>query len=435
LTWNGPVETAGVGREDIEDALLEGDRALEAGTARAALRHVVFRRVYLGALLSNIGSWMQNVILGAFVYHETGSATYVSLATLAQLGPLLLFSLIGGAIADRYSRRLVLVVVSVEQLLFSLVIAWITAAQGTSIWLLLGAVLAIGIGQAIYAPAYAALMPSLVPPADLAGAVSLNSVNMNLSRVVGPAIGGFLYAAFGAPWVFVGNAVTYVFIIGALHGVEIPRPTATIVGSRWRSTIEGFGVARRDHVIGRCLTTMVYFSFFSLPVAVLRPVVARENLGVDERSAAYGLLYACFGAGAVVGALSIGTFLAHQDLAKVVRFGLAGFAITLAAFALLRAPEPAYLIAFLVGFCYFATVTSLATVLQQRLDEAVRGRVMALWVMAFGGTVPLGGMLAGRISDAANITVVLIGGAAVAALLVPYARLRIDGGVSRPGVR
>ncbi len=417
----------------VEDAIVDGDQPVRRGGARAAFSYPTFRRVYLGALLSNIGSWMQTVILGAFIYHQTGSATYVALGTLAQLGPLLLLSIPGGAVADRFDRRTVLVVVSVEQLAFSLAIAALVTRSSPNIALLLGCILAIGVGQAVYAPAYSALIPTLVDRRDMAGAISLNSANMNLSRVIGPAIGGVLYAKVGASWVFVGNAVTYLFIIGALWGVRLPRAIVEIGESRVQRLLGGIRAARRDRVVSRCLTTMVLFSFFCLPVAVLMPVLAHANLGLDEDSVAYGLLYAAFGLGAVVGALSIGTFLVERDLATLVRLGLAGYAVSLAAFGLVRQPGIAYPAAFLVGVCYFGTVTSLSTVLQQRLDDAVRGRVMALWIMAFGGTVPIGAIVAGPLSDLVGITGVLLGGAVVAALLAVFARLAPPGRAPPPG--
>jgi MFS family permease len=407
----------------VEDAIVDGDLPVRRGTARAAFAHPTFRRVFVGALLSNIGSWMQNVILGAFVYQQTGSASYVALITLAQLGPLLVLSLAGGAIADRFDRRTVLILVSAEQLVFSFAIAALVTAPTPNIAVLLAFVLAIGIGQAVYAPVYSALIPTLVNREDIAGAISLNSANMNLSRVIGPAIGGVLFARVGTSWVFVGNAVTYLFIIGALWGLKLKRPTVETGETGLKRLLGGFRVARRDRVIGRCLSTMVLFSFFCLPIAVLMPVLAHTNLGLDEDSAAYGFLYASFGLGAVVGALSIGTFLVSQDLAKLVRVGLAGFALSLAVLALVRQPAAGYPIVFLVGCCYFGTVTSLSTVLQQRLDDSVRGRVMALWIMAFGGTVPIGAMVAGPLSDVVGITAVLLAGAAVAAVLSVYANL------------
>lgn len=300
----------------------------------------------------------------------------------------------------------------------ALVIAWLTDARDPRIAVLFVAVLASGIGQALYAPTYSALIPTLVERKDLPGAISLNSANMNLSRVIGPAIGGVLYAKVGAPWAFVANAVSYLALIGALATVRLPAVHGN-APMGWRRLLDGFAVARRDRVVGRCLSTLVLFSFFCLPIAVLMPVLAENDLHIGPRTVAYGLLYATFGAGAVVGALSIGTFLAGQ-LERIVRIGLGGFAITLAALGLMRSPGPAYPAAFLLGLFYFATVTSLATVLQKRLDDAVRGRVMALWVMAFGGTVPLGAIVAGPLSERFGISAV---GAAVAAGLVVFADL------------
>jgi MFS family permease len=407
----------------VEDAIVDGDQPVRRGGVRAAFSYPTFRRVYFGALLSNIGSWMQTVILGAFIYHQTGSATFVALGTLAQLGPLLLLSIPGGAIADRFDRRTVLVIVSVEQLLFSLAIAALVTEPDPNMAVLLACILAIGMGQAVYAPAYSALIPTLVDRKDMAGAISLNSANMNLSRVIGPAIGGVLYAKVGASWVFVGNAVTYLFIIGALWGVRLPRSAIEAGESRVRRLLGGIRVARHDRVIARCLRTMVLFSFFCLPIAVLMPVLAHANLGLNEDSAAYGLLYAAFGLGAVFGALSIGTFLVGRDLAILVRIGLGGYAVSLAVFSLIRQPASAYPAAFFVGVFYFGTVTSLSTVLQQRLDDAVRGRVMALWIMAFGGTVPIGAIAAGPLSDLVGITSVLLAGAAVSAVLAVVANV------------
>ncbi len=413
---------------EMEDALAEGDRTVAVGTAGAALRYPVFRRVFFGALLSNIGSWMQTVILGAYVFEKTHSSADVGLVSLAQLGPALLLAIPGGALADRFDRRTVLILVSVEQAIGAAAIAWIVVDPHAPFGLLLGAVVFMGIGQAIYAPTFSALVPNLVARKDLSGAISLNSVNMNLSRVIGPSLGGVLFAHVAVSWVFVGNAVSYAFVIAAIWSVRLPAPHADVTRGRWQRMVEGVRYARADRVVGRCLTTMVLFSFFCLPVAILMPVVAQANLGVQDRSTAYGFLYASFGAGAVAGALSIGTFLARRPLEAVVRVALAGFAVALAAFGLLRAPAPAYPVVFAVGYCYFAIVTSLATVLQRRLDDAVRGRVMALWVMAFGGTVPLGALAGGWLADAASITAVLVGGAVASALLVFWADLVDRGG-------
>lgn len=409
---------------DVEDALVDGDRPLEAGSARAALRHPTFRRVFLGAFLSNIGTWMYTVVLGALAYHLTESSTFVGLIVFAQLGPLLLFSTFGGLLADRVDRRRLLIVVSLSQLVLSLALAAVVAPAEPNKVLMLAVTFGIGMGQAVFGPTYAALLPQLVGREDLAGAVSLNSAQMNASRVVGPVIGAFLYALIGAPAVFAGNAVSYLFVVGAVMGVRLPAPMLDRNASKGlRALGDGFRIARRDTLVWRCLVTIFVFSLVSLPFVGQFPVLAERNLGIDEEATAYGVLYACFGCGGLLGALAVGTVLSRRPKARIATAALVGFAASLTVFALLRAPGPAYPVAVLVGFGYFCFITSLSTVLQEQLGDHERGRVMALWIMGFGGTVPLGNLLAGPLIDHTSITVVMLGGAVCALLLTLYARL------------
>jgi len=262
---------------------------------------------------------------------------------------------------------------------------------------------------------------------NLAAAISLNSAQMNGSRVIGPAIGGVLLHAVGADWVFFGNAVTYVFVIGALMAVTIPAPVGYNAESSkgWRQLTVGFRVARTDRVVTRCLVTIFVFSAFALTFVGQLSVVAEENLGILSDSAGYGLLYATFGVGAALGALSIGTVLSQRPLSTLVRMGLIGYAVVLAVFALLRSPALAFPVVAVLGFFYFAMVTSLSTALQERLDDSVRGRVLALWIMGFGGTVGLGNLIAGQVIDATSVTAVLLVNAAVAAALAWYADVRV----------
>jgi MFS family permease len=419
-----------VSLEDSEDALLDGDVPISTGTARSALRHRTFRIVFGGAFLSNVGSWMQNAVLMGYAFTLTGSASYVGLIVFAQLGPSLLLSVIGGWIADVVDRRRLLIIVSIEQLVFSLALAGITRTTDPSrsgIFLL---VLAVGIGQAIYAPTYSATLPGLVGREDLAGAISLNSAQMNGSRVIGPAIGGILLHVFGASSVFTVNAITYFFVIGALMMVRLPPPVAYAASSARgiKQLFVGVKVAVHDKVVGRSLVTIFIFSAFALTFVGQLAVIAAENLHIPADSAGYGLLYATFGVGALVGALSIGTVLSGRSLPAIVRVCMLGYAITLAVFAVEHSPALGYPTVAVLGFFYFAMITSLSTAMQQRLDDTVRGRVMALWIMGFGGTVGLGNLFAGSIIDATSVTAVLLFNAAVAVFLAWYADVRVPPG-------
>jgi predicted MFS family arabinose efflux permease len=182
-------------------------------------------------------------------------------------------------------------------------------------------------------------------------------------------------------------------------------------------------VARTDRVVGRCLVVIFVFSLLSLPFIGQMPTLADRNLGIPAKSSEYGILYSFFGVGALLGALAIGTVLSGRNLAVVVRVGLGVFAGLLAAFALVRTPWAGYVAVLFVGIAYFAVVTALSTVLQVRLDDGNRGRVMALWIMGFGGTVPLGNLLAGPLIESTSISTVMLMGAAVAAGLACYADL------------
>jgi len=413
--------------EEIEDAVLDGDSPISPrrGTATSALRHRTFRVVFLGFFASNIGTWMQNVVLGAYAYDITRSSTFVGIIIFAQLGPTLVFPMLGGLLADKVDRKRFLVLLSLEQLVFSLGLAFVVWSPAPSRPLLVMMVVMVGVGSAMFGPAYSAVLPMLVGREDLPGAISLNSAQMNASRVIGPIIGGLLYPLIGPAWIFVINAVTYLFVVGALLVVKLPE---IVPGkqqtSRWRELFAGITVAREDRVVGRALITVFLFSLLALAFIGQMPVVAAHNLGIRPSSTSYGILYACFGTGALVGAISIGTVFAHASKPTIVRVCLICYSLSLSGFALMRTALAAYFVVAVVGAFYFAFITSLNTSMQARLENAVRGRVMALWMMGFGGTVGVGNLIVGPIVSALGITSVLLFGAGVALLLAWFADVR-----------
>src|SRR5262249_43581385 len=410
--------------EEATEAIIEGDLGFRRGTAQAALRNRDFRIFWGGTCAPNIGTWMQNVLLGAFGYEPTGSAVFVGILFFAQLGPLLFMSTVGGVLADVVDRRKLLIITQLEQLVLSGVLAGLAATDNPSRVALVACVFAIGVGNSLSAPAIAAILPTLVPKADLPGAVSLQSVQMNLSRVIGPAIGAVIYSRTSAAPVFALNAATYLF---AVAGVVLARyrqyAPGEVAETGLARLLSVFRLAWRNPLIRRILLILVLFSFFSLSFVGLMPAVAAENLGIRPRSIQYGLLYAGFGLGAASGAISVGTLLAGRSKAPIPRRGLIAFAGLLTVFALLRAEAPAYPLAFVLGFAYFLVITSLATVLQENLDDGIRGRIMALWIMGFGGIVPIGVLAGGFLASQTNVTLVLLVGAAAAFLLAPFAKL------------
>ena len=371
----------------------------QPGSARAALGYRDFRIIWIGLFASNIGTWMQNLALPAYIDDRTHKATWVAIMSFAQLGPLLLLSIPGGVLADRFPRRPWLIISQGWQLVLSLGVAFLIA-RDSSLWAIFAMQLGIGIANALGAPAMQASIPLLVAKEDLPGALALNSVMLNGSRVIGPALAAALIG-FGVsiPQIFVFNAVTYLFAIAGIAMITIPAVRGTSVERGLQKLLMGLRIARQRSVLSRMLLTMTMFSFLSLPYVSLFPSIARLNFGIEADSATYKWLYATWGLGACLGGLACGSILVRFDRRKLITFAFRGFAVTMAAFALARGPAPAIPIGFLLGFFYFLAVTPMVTVFQTNMRDHERASVMSLWFMAFGGMVTIGALVFGPIVD------------------------------------
>ena len=383
--------------------------------------------MWMASFSSSIGTWMQNVVLPLYVLDRTDSASMVGIMVFAQLGPLLFLSIPAGVIADRFDRRKWLIAMQLLQLAFSALLAPLAAADAP-IWAIFLVALGVGMGNALNAPAWSAMLPTLVDRDDIAGSVSLNSAMINGSRVVGPIIVAVLRSSgVSISQIFLINAVTYLFVVGALLRTRVPAPVKVVHAPGWRQLTAGVQIAKANPAVWRLLVTLFTFSLLSLPYVGLFAAVVRLNFGVDKGSTTYEWLYATWGFGACFGGLAIGTVFVGWDKRSVIRYGFLAFAIALAAFAAVREPVGAFVVAPLLGFAYFATTTSMNTVLQSRLEDHERGRVMSLWFMAFGGTVPLGNLVFAPVIDAVGARWVLLGGALWALFLAWWCDIeRID---------
>jgi MFS family permease len=413
--------------ERVEEALLDGDVAFERGTACAALRHRDFRVYWAGVFASNVGTWMQNVLLGAYGFVLTHSAGYVGLLAFAQLGPLLFLSTVSGVLADTLDRRRLLVTAQLVQLALAIVLAGLALGHHPSSAAIFVCVLAIGIANAVGGPGMSAIMPSLVPREDLAGAVALASVQMNLSRVIGPPIAALIYARFGASPVFAINALTYLAAVYSLLAANYPRRVDAVITERGAARLmSGVRIAIADRLLAVVLFVLFTFSFISLNFISFMPVLAAEHYGISPKSTAYGLLYASFGFGAACGAVSVGTVLARRSKGSLVRPGLVAFTVLLALFGTLHVAALAFTIAFALGYAYFVVITALSTVLQEYVEESVRGRVTALWIMGFGGSVGVGALAWGPLAHRSIGGLLLVGVAWAAVLAVLCAPRRLE---------
>ena len=394
------------------------------GTARAALSYRGFRVIFIGLSLSQIGTWMQNFTLPAYIDDQTGRPALVGLMIFMQLGPMLFLSIPGGVLADRVSKQKLQLVMQSVMAVLTIGLA-VIVARDAALWMLFAAQFGIGVANALNAPAFQASMPLLVHRQDLPGAISLNSAMINGSRVIGPVLAAILAVlGMSVAQIFLVNAATYIFFIVALIVIKMPDVRGENLEKGWRQMLTGLKTARDRLVLSRLLIGMFLFSLFSLVFIGLFPSVARLNLDIPSASTTYRWLYAIWGAGAFFGAIAVGTLFARIDRSVLIVRGFVGFSISLAIFSQLRGPELAFPVGFVLGFFYFMTATAITTTLQLNLRNTERATVMPLWFMVFGGTVPIGNLLFGVIIEWVGARAVLGFGAAFALFLSWWVDLR-----------
>jgi MFS family permease len=385
-----------------------------------AMRSPMFRRYFIGQTASASGTFVQQTAIGWLVLQVTGSASSLGLVLAVGGLPSLLFGPWGGTLADRVDNRRLLLV---TQTLFGLLAAalWISAAAGrASVPLIVAINVAGGVVSIVDSPARQAFVSALVPPEDLASAISLNGVVMNSARVVGPALAGALIVTVGTTPCFAVNAISYGVVIVALLTIK---PNA---GAR-KTLVGRSGIRDALHHVGQHeqlrlpLVMMAGVGLLSFNFAVVLPLLARETF--HGNGGTYGLLSTMLSVGSVAGSLGVG-LIRHPRrvylLAAVLAFGVCLALTALAPNVPLECG--ALLLAGLTGFTF---VTMASTTLQLHADPAFRGRVMALWVFVYIGTTPLGSVLTGWLSATAGPRSALwLGAAACALAAVPAARVR-----------
>lgn len=350
-----------------------------------------------GNFVSNIGNWFQNVAAGIVVFQATGSNTLVGLVSVLQFMATLLLAPWSGSLADRRNRRKLLMVAQAISASGAFGLAIWVALEGVEglpgVWPVLVAAAIIGLGFAIGISAMNALIPSLVDPPDLDEAIALNSATFTVARAVGPALAGVVVATLGAAWAFGANAFTFLPLIVVLAVIR-PREVTRSPGDR--SVRAGFRYTRAQPAMPWLILATLVVGWAGDPVNTLAPAYA-EMFGRSE--AFVGLQVAMFGAGSAMSSLAVGRIRSRIGLAASTRLGMILLGLGLVGYA--AAPHEAVVLValFIAGVGFLLGVTTTNSNLQRRLDEDMRGRVMALWSMAFLGSRPLAGLLDGAVAD------------------------------------
>lgn len=394
--------------------------------AVALLGDRTFGPWFWGTLVSNTGNWLYNVTAAVVVFNLTGSALYVGLVSVVQFAMLVLFAPWAGVLCDRVDRRKLLLashsVATVSAVVIAVVIGILRVEGLPGAWPVLAATFGIGAGQAFAKPAQQAIVPALVPDRDLETAVSLTAVTFTLGRALGPAAAGGLLVTLGAETAFAINAVTFFGLIAALLVIrQAPRPA--LASGADAGALAGLRHARRDPVILWLLCGIAVIGFGIDPFITLVPPLAQVFDGGDTLAAA---LASAGGLGAALGSATAGGVQRRWGGLRVARAGLGIMGAGFAATALI--PHPAGLLAgfFVAGAGSMFSLTSLTSALHRRVDDHVRGRVMALWSLAFLGVRPVGAVVNGAAADlvGARAALVCVVVAALAGMLLVGVLLR-----------
>ncbi len=373
--------------------------------------------MWIGACTSSVGTWMQVLAQSWLVYQLSNSAVYLGLDAFFGQIPIFLFSLFGGAFADRKNRRSILLVSQVVQLACAFLLAILAGTHLVRVWHIWCLSFSVGCAQAFGGPAYSALVPSLVEKKDLQNAIALNSIQFNLARIVGPALGGIALTKLGAMWCFALNGVSYFAVIASLLMLKAdftPKPSGLSVASSIR---EGISFLRLKEGMASLITLAFLITLLSYPLITFLPVVARDVFHGGPNT--FTLFLCLSGAGSVSGALIVaGSASKGAQKRSLLVMILLGALIT--AFGLSKNIYLSCTLVFITGgllMIVFAVNTSLV---QAQVSDAMRGRVMSIYNAAFRGGMPLGSLISGYLIKQTSAPVLLASNGIVVVMIAAY---------------
>jgi MFS family permease len=403
-----------------------------------AFRHRSFRIFFAGQLASLIGTSMQQAAQLWLAYQMTGSASLVGVIGFATQGPIFLLGALGGVVSDAFDRKRVLLVTQGLSMLLALVLAALTLPVPALHWdphirvsHLVAIALLLGIVNAFDVPTRQAFLTDMVGRSDLISAVALNSSMFHASRIVGPALGGFVITAVGEGGCFALNALSFLAVLASLIAIRLdPRPAGA--GRARRRLVDGIRYAYANRAVRSLLLLLGLVSLTGAPYFVLLPVFAKSILHLDARG--LGLLMGAAGAGSLTGALRLSVRSHTRGLRRTVALSATVAGLGLLALSQSHALWPAVIALVPIGFGLTSQLASTNTLVQTNVPDAMRGRVVSVYAMMFMGLMPFGALLAGAVAQrigvsatvAAGGTACLIGAAVFAGF--GWEALRLDSG-------
>jgi MFS family permease len=393
--------------------------ALQARTFASLRKHRNYRLFFTGQVISLSGTWMQNIALAWLVVELTHSPVALGILAFCRFGPFTIFGLFAGVLADRFDNRRLVMTTQAAAMCVSIALAILALTDSATVWAAYALAFLGGTTFVFDAPGRHAMTFQLVGRDELPNAVALNASLFNASRTVGPAIAGVVIAVAGVGVCFVINAFSFLAVLTALammrkeelHPVEREETPPPLL----RSIRDGIGYVRRSPRVRLLIGAVAVISLISLNFNVLLPVLASETLDVGPEG--FGILTAAFGLGALGGAL-LSAALSRASW-KLLVLGMGGFGIAQLALAPQKTLVVACVLLFAAGISFTLWMSNTQSILQLTSPDHMRGRVLSLWLFAFAGSAPLGGLVAGWLTD--------IGGTALSFTVGGIASLMVAG--------
>ena len=364
----------------------------------ASLKYPNYRLWFIGQLVSLVGTWTQTTAQGYLIYQLTKSPAYLGYASFANGLPSWFFTLYAGAIADRVPRRILMVITQSSMLILAFVLAVLAFTNTVQWWHILILTFLLGISNAFDAPARQAFVLEMVEREDMTNAIALNSTMFNSALVLGPAFGGLIYAWVGPGWCFTINGISFIAVIIALLLMRLkPFVPVRSDGSTWSDVKEGLKYVVNSPDLRMLISNLFITTVFGLGIATLIPAWAVVVLGGDAST--NGFLLAARGFGSLIGSLTIAALGRIRFRGKVWTINSLIMPIMMVVFAYMHWLIPSLLAMAAMGFSFMMIVNLSNAMVQTRIPDEMRGRVMGIYTFFFFGAIPLGSLISGWAAD------------------------------------
>ena len=363
--------------------------------------------MWLGACVSTIGTFVQQFAQSWLVYDLTNNPFYLGLDLFLGQLPIMLFSLFGGVFADRLDRKKMLLASQYIQMTCAFILTVLFATHHVRVWHILTLSFFVGVGQSFGGPAYSAILPTLVEPEDLANAISMNSIQFNLARLIGPTLGGLAYKLLGPTWCFGLNGVSYIAVIVSLLVIHVKFVAPKTQMSVMKSMKEGMSFIREREGLAPLVALAFCTTLFGFSLTGFLPVIVRTIFHAGPET--YTLLLVFSGAGSICGALLVAAMEKLKGQGRLAVLALVALGLATAAFAFSKWLPLSCLLIFCAGMAVMASASLMLSVVQLVVVDAMRGRVMSVYNLAFRAGIPLGALVLGKLIPWLGVTVAVAG--------------------------